>query len=87
MKHRRFAVTTPAGEQAWIKGDPNMSPETLAALTEMLDLACAQLLAANRCEACGCSDAWACEGGCSWANTAPHVVQPLRARGGGCGVA
>lgn len=42
MKHHRFAATTPAGNTVVIKGDPNMDPKTLAALTEMMDLASEQ---------------------------------------------
>lgn len=37
-RHRRFEVTTPGGADIRICGDPNMSPETLAALMRLADL-------------------------------------------------
>lgn len=39
MRHRCFEVTTPAGHPLRIHGNPEMAPETLAALMEMADLA------------------------------------------------
>ncbi len=36
-RHRCFAFTTPAGNTARINGDPNMSEETRAAFTELID--------------------------------------------------
>jgi len=40
--HRRMEVTLPNGKVAAITGDPDMTPETMRALTEMMRMASEQ---------------------------------------------